>query len=271
MNRSSIFGNTPPLVMNIIIINVIMLLTTMVLSSQFGIDLENYMALHYYKSSLFKPYQIITYMFMHANFMHLFLNMYALWMFGQVLELDWGSKRFLIYYTITGIGAVVVQTFVNYIHFSIVQSAIEAFSNSPSPDLFVAIVNKHFSFLGKVKPDFIADWAAHLNDPGYSQAAITGLNEMYGKMINIPTVGASGAVFGVLLAFGMLHPNTELYLMFLPIPIKAKWFVVGYGAVELVWGIAQPGSQIAHFAHLGGMLFGFLLIKYWQANRKTFY
>jgi membrane associated rhomboid family serine protease len=146
-----------------------------------------------------------------------------------------------------------------------------AFSNTPSPDLFAAIVNKHFSFFGQVDPAFFSNWSSHIKDPTFAQAATDQLNALYTKLINIPTVGASGAVFGVLLAFGMLFPNTELMLLFPPIPIKAKWAVIGYGALELYLGLTQPGSNIAHFAHLGGMLFGFILIKYWNSKRTTFY
>lgn len=201
-----------PVVKNLLIINALMLILTWVLASpQFGIDLTLYLGLHFWKSPYFYPHQLITYMFMHGGFTHILFNMFAVYMFGRVLENVWGSKRFLFYYMITGIGAGVVQLIVNWWQF---QST--------------------------------------------GQLPIT--------------VGASGAVFGILLAFGMLFPNTELMLLFPPIPIKAKYFVIGYAVIELYLGVQNFSfDNIAHFAHLGGMLFGFILLKIWQKNSNFFY
>jgi len=263
------FGGTPPVVKNLILINVVMLLATYVLDLQFNGYATTHFALFYFESPYFKPMQYVTHMFMHGGITHLFFNMFALWMFGRVLESVWGSKRFFIYYIITGLGAAALHTFVNYLHYSHIQSIVTAFSNNPTPDLFESILRN--DFFKTVSPDFIQSWTNNPGDTSYAHAAVNKLREEYTYLINIPTVGASGAIFGVLLAFGMLFPNTELMLLFPPIPIKAKWFVTGYGAIELYLGLTQPGSNIAHFAHLGGMLFGFFLIKYWNSKRTNFY
>jgi len=214
----------PPVVKNLIIINVLMLLATYVLKMQ-GIDLTKLLGLHYFSSPDFKPYQLVTHMFMHGGLMHLVFNMFALWMFGRVLENVWGPKRFFIYYFATGLGAAVFYTFVNFIEFQYIASRM-------SPENVQMVMANGAELLS--------------NGQNYTELA--------GKLnllLNVPTVGASGAVFGILLGFGMLFPNTELMLLFPPIPIKAKYFVLGYGAIELFSGIANTNDNVAHFAHLG--------------------
>ena len=179
--------------------------------------------------------------------MHILFNMFALFMFGKVLEQVWGQKRFLIYYMVTGIGAGLIQMLVAYIRLSSYGSAV-------TPEVMDIIMTDGYQ--------------AILDHQNFRDPFLGSLN----GLINGVTVGASGAVFGILLAFGMLFPNTELMLMFPPIPIKAKWFVLGYGAFELYSGFANnPNDNVAHFAHLGGMLFGFVLIKMWKKDRGTFY
>jgi len=235
----------PPVVKNLIIINVLMLLATYVLEMR-GIDLTKILGLHYIESSEFKPYQLVTHMFMHGGFTHLLFNMFALWMFGRVLESVWGPKRFFIYYFVTGLGAAALHTLVNYIEFHYLAGKM-------SPETVQMVMTQGTEIFNQGK--------------NFSDSAAGKLN----LMLNIPTVGASGAVFGILLGFGMLFPNTELMLLFPPIPIKAKYFVMGYGAIELFSGITGMGANIAHFAHLGGMLFGFFLIRYWNRNTRNFY
>jgi membrane associated rhomboid family serine protease len=275
MSRFRILGNTPPVVKNIIIINVIMVLATYVLASQNMIDLTDVLGMHFYKSEHFKIWQLITHMFMHSitDPFHILLNMYALWMFGQVLEFDWGGKRFLFYYLVTGIGAVLFNMLVQYFEFSHLAHIIDNYALHPNFSSFIGFLNKYLPVQNRSEAanDFIRKFSAGANDAGNLSDSVQFLRGYLTEIMDAPLVGASGAVFGVLLAFGMLHPNTELMLIFPPIPIKAKWAVIGYGAIELYSGVKQPGSNIAHFAHLGGMLFGFLLIKYWQTNRKTFY
>ncbi|WP_372774859.1 rhomboid family intramembrane serine protease [Mangrovibacterium sp.] len=244
-NFRSPFANIPPVVKNLIIINILMLIATYILQFR-GVNLSSILGLHYLGSPAFKPYQLVTHLFMHGGFYHLLFNMFALWMFGRVLESVWGPKRFFIYYFVTGLGAAALHTFVNYIEFQSVASKM----NQESIDL--------------VMQQGVEIWSQGKN---YTDPLMAQLN----TIINIPTVGASGAVFGVLLGFGMLFPNTQLMLLFPPIPIKAKYFVIGYGLLELYLGLSRPGSNVAHFAHLGGMLFGYLMIKYWNKNSQHFY
>ena len=222
----------PEVVKNLLIINVIMLLATYV-AYQANINLPEILGLHHWYSDAFRPHQLITYMFMHGGPMHLFFNMFALYMFGRVLEQVWGPKRFLIYYLVCGIGAGIIQLLVNELRIQTLLTDI------------------------------------NLQD----LQSLTGDNaKTVYTLINTTTVGASGSVFGILLAFGMLFPNVQLMLIFPPIPLKAKYFVAIYGALELYLGIANnAGDNVAHFAHLGGMLFGFFMIRLWRKNTNNFF
>jgi len=237
-------GGTPPVVKNLIIINALMFLALFGFKAAFGVDLNRELGLFYFKSPYFEPYQIITHMFMHGSLGHIFFNMFALWMFGKVLETVWGGKRFFIYYMITGLGASALHMLVNHLQIaSAMKEVAQAYGiDNFSPETVEQLLRRNSALAQKV-----------------------------GIGLYVPTVGASGAVFGVLLAFGMLFPNTQLMLLFPPIPIRAKYFVIGYGILELYLGLTQPGSNIAHFAHLGGMLFGFILIKYWNQKSNKFY
>ncbi|MGB3946704.1 MAG: rhomboid family intramembrane serine protease [Bacteroidia bacterium] len=223
--RPNSFSVLPLVVKNLLIINGLFFLATLSFET-LGWDLSDTLGLHFPLADSFRPYQIITYMFMHGSFMHLFFNMFALWMFGNTLENVWGPKRFLTYYLITGIGAAVC-------HYAVVYYEMQPALN-------------------------------YINQNALDYPELEALKQ---EVYNAPVVvGASGSVFGILLAFGMMFPNTLLYLYF-AIPIKAKWFVVLYGAVELFSGLrGDPSDNVAHFAHLGGMLFGFILIKYWKRN-----
>jgi membrane associated rhomboid family serine protease len=236
------FLGLPPVVKNIIIINVIMLIGYYIVKSLTGINLLSSLGLYFPKSELFKPYQVITHMFMHATFWHLFFNMYALYIFGQVLENVWGPKRFFIYYFVCGLGAALTHETVIYLQYHKLMSII-------SPEQLQEVLDNGYKYVLDSSP-------------------IVGSLQ---SILITPTVGASGAIFGVLLAFGVLFPNTQLMLLFPPIPIKAKYFVMGYGAIELYLAFTQPGSNIAHAAHLGGMLFGYILIRYWRKTTKTLY
>lgn len=251
------------------------------------IDLNSLLGLYYFKSEYFKPFQIITHMFMHGGLTHLFFNMFALWMFGRVLEQVWGSKRFLIYYFVTGLGAVALHTFVNYLTISNIEAAATAMLNTPSSETFSAFVTKHFSnlindpninhnqYLAAIQSTYyeiVDKLSITPSNQDVIQKATELTNVLIQTKMDIPTVGASGAVFGVLLAFGMLFPNTQLMLLIPPIPIKAKYFVIGYGVIELFLGVSNfQLDNVAHFAHLGGMLFGILLILYWRKRKDIFY
>ena len=268
------FRILPPVVKNLLILNILFFLATIALDSAYGVDLIKYLGLHYWAAEDFQPYQFITYMFMHGGFMHLFFNMFALWMFGNALENVWGPKRFLIYYFVTGIGAAIVHYLVFYFQISPILGAINNFVQDPSNEKLMAFLNsENFKVTSQEIQNnynlFANKYNSLINrDP--SRALQEGINFMQQYKTDFlnssVVVGASGAVFGILLAFGMLFPNALIYIYF-AIPIKAKWFVIIYGAIELYSGIANnPGDNVAHFAHLGGMIFGYFLIRYWKRH-----
>lgn len=217
----------PPVTKNLIIINVLFFLGGIV-ATRYGFELSTYLGLHFFMADNFNPAQLISYMFMHGGVTHLFFNMFAVWMFGRILEQIWGPKRFLFYYIACGIGAGLVQELVQYIQYAVELSAYD------KVDMGNGLILSMQQYL----------------------------NEMN-------TVGASGAVYAILLAFGMLFPNEKMFIIPFPFPIKAKFFVAGYAVIELMEGIANnPTDNVAHFAHLGGMIFGFLLIIYWRRKNK---
>lgn len=233
------FSYLPPVVKNLLLLNLAAFVISYIFKIMYHHDLADTLGLHYISSTEFKPVQFVSYMFLHADLGHIFFNMFALYMFGNVLENFWGPKRFFIYYMATGIGAGVVQMIVAYIR-------IKALSANVPADILHSIYTEGAQILAQNK-NFI--------DPVWGE-----LN----AIVNAPTIGASGAVFGLLMAFGMLFPNSYLYVFF-AIPIKAKWFVLIYGAIELFSGIRNAsGDNVAHFAHLGGMIFGYILIQYWR-------
>src|SRR5574344_2137161 len=215
MRSRGFMSNIPPVTKNLIIINVLMFIATLI-NQDFMVS--NF-ALFYPKSPFFRPWQIITHMFMHGGFWHIFFNMYSLLIFGMVVERAIGSKKFLIFYFVTGLGAVALHLGVEYLQ---------------------------------------------------AQAYLASNTANYPALLGTPTLGASGAIYGVLIAFAMLYPNATLTLLFPPIPLKAKWWVLIFAAIELVTGVTGTVAGVAHFAHLGGMLFGFLLITYWKKKGKLY-
>jgi membrane associated rhomboid family serine protease len=235
-----------PVVKNIIMLNILMFVINLVGARAFDINLNRILGLYFPLSDSFKPVQIISHMFMHADFWHIFLNMYALYIFGQALENVWGPKRFFIYFLVCGLGAALV-------HESVIAFQYDKLAGMLSPEQVQIIIREGASVLA--------------GDGDYGNGIMNSL--LY--LLNTTTIGASGAVFGILLAFGVLFPNTQLMIIFPPIPIRAKYFVLIYGVIELVLAFSQPGSKIAHFAHLGGMLFGYLLIVYWRKTTTTLY
>lgn len=268
----------PPIVKNLLIINGIMFLATIVLQANFQINLNGILGLHWVQSQDFEWYQVFTYMFMHGSFSHIFFNMFAVWMFGSAVENAWGSKRFLTYYLITGIGAAVLHYFIMYaLEIAPTLQLIDSFLQNPGQQTLRALLNQHqFQMSSSMHPEITGlfqESESALNAVLQGNTSTRNLEQAYTFItdyrrhyLNLPVVvGASGSLFGLLLAFGMMFPNTRLFLIFLPIPIKAKYFVIGYGALELFSGLRNnPGDNVAHFAHLGGMLFGFLLIMYWR-------
>ena len=262
------FGNLTPMVKNLLLINVGVFLAQWILNLNF----PEILGLRYIFSDEFRPYQIITHIFVHAGGMHLFSNMFALFIFGPLLERFWGPKKFLLFFLITGLGASVLYSAINFYEIKQVEQAASAYLSDPDPESFNTFINEHAEYAYNQLYDFID---GYLNNPGsqeYISQSKAYVNQIFERAANTPMVGASGAVFGILMAFGLLFPNTELFLLFFPFPIKAKYFVTFYGLYELYTGIARvPGDNVAHFAHLGGMLFAFILVKYWQNQRENFY
>lgn len=205
-----------PVVKNLIIINAVIWIATVIL----GDSSYQYLALFPFESQYFQPFQLVSHMFMHGGFWHLFFNMYTLMIFGTALERMWGGNKFLVFYFVTGLGAALCHNLV--LHLQI----------------------EHFIQIGDI-----------------ASAAMTKV---------IPTVGASGAIYGVLLGYAMLFPNQILQLIFPPVALKAKYFVLIFGGIELITGLTGMGGNVAHFAHLGGMLFGLILILYWKKKKRMY-
>lgn len=241
-NNSGLFGSIPVVTKNLLIINLLFFLADQLLS-QSGF-MTRYLALHFFMSDSFMPHQLITYMFMHGSIGHIFFNMFAVFMFGRTLETVWGPKRFLTYYLITGIGAALLQLLISYLRYKTLLAEIPV-------DMIPSVINQ-------IQTEGASLLHQNLN---YTDSVKGALN----LVINVPMVGASGAVFGILLGFGMLFPNAELFIIPIPFPIKAKFFVIGYGVLELVLGVTdRAGDNVAHFAHLGGLLTGLILVLYWK-------
>ena len=216
-NGNNFISQIPTVTKNLVAINILMFIATLVN--------ENFMvanfAMFYPASPFFKPWQILTHMFMHGGFWHIFFNMYSLLMFGSILERSLGTKKYLIFYFVTGLGAAALHTGVEWLQARV----------------------------------FIAN----------------GIAQAYQQLLVTPTLGASGAIYGVLIGFAMLYPQARLTLIFPPIPMTAKWLVIIFAAIELVLGINGIQNSVAHFAHLGGMLFGWLLIRWWRKQGNLYY
>lgn len=267
--------NTPPVVKNLLLLNLIFYAVSLVAYYMFHVDLTEYLGLYFFKSEHFHPSGYVTYMFMHAfvspsggiEIWHILFNMFALWMFGRILEQVWGPKKFFLYYILTGLGAAVTHTFVQWLQYSNLHEAALTFANSPSPEQFELFVKHYFPAAYTQLFDFITQWGDIPNNPQFIAQAQEYVNQIEQMQVNIPVIGASGAVFGILLAFGYLFPNAKLMMLIPPIPIKAKYFVLMYGVLELFMGVsARAGDNVAHFAHLGGMLFGIILLVVWKTK-----
>lgn len=220
-------NNIPTITKNLLIVNVVVFLATYLFRNM-GIDLNNVLGLHFFLAPDFHIYQLFTYMFAHGGFSHIFFNMFALWMFGCIVERTWGPKKFLTYYIVCGVGAGLFQELAQFAQ-------------------FYFIASEHI--------------------PHFTLAQTMKVANAYAAFLNPwTTVGASGAVYGILLAFGMLYPEERIFIFPLPVPIKAKWFVMGYAAIELFMAYSSTGDGVAHLAHLGGMVFGFFLIRYWRRH-----
>lgn len=259
-----------PTLASILVINLIcLILFTFVNTPQVN-ELQDKMALHLFNSSRFFPTQYLTYMFLHANMGHFLSNMMGLLIFGTLLERFWGEKRFLIFYLVTGIGGGIVFTLARYVeHYELFQS-IDLFLLSPTPELFDTLSTKYYIFDSHV--DLTDKVKAFYEHKELKSSCIQDAINMKENVAGYPCVGASGAIFGLLFAFAYLFPNTELSLMFLPITLPAKIFVLLYGAYELFFGLYKaPGDKVAHWGHLGGVLFAYILLYIWQKSRKSLF
>jgi membrane associated rhomboid family serine protease len=209
---------------------------------------------------------------MHGDFWHLFFNMFALFMFGTAIESVWGPKRFFIYYMVVGVGASLFFIAVNAIEYSMISNAANEILNTGSPDVFMSVLKSHFSDIYRqmLGSDAMNAWYADPHNMKFAREAYDVIQTRLMAMQNVPIIGASGAVYGVLLAFGMMFPDQKIYIYFL-IPLKAKYFVIIFGLLELYFSFAESGDGIAHIAHIGGIIFGFILIKYWNRKKSNFY
>lgn len=265
------FGRVTPIVRNLLIANI----GIYFISSFLNLNINEYLSLRNIHSSHFMPFQFFTYMFLHGSTWHLLSNMFGLFIFGPLLEQFWGPKRFLIFYLVTGVGAGILYSGINYWETNKFANAVEKYSEQPNPAEFKYVLEKKANIDVERNPQlnsFIYDYSDNPENASYISESKQVLGEVLYLKSNSQMVGASGAIFGILLAFGMLFPNTTLMLLFPPIPIKAKYFVAIYGFIELFAGIQRAsGDNVAHFAHLSGMLVAFLLLKYWQGDKKKFF
>jgi len=254
-----------PVVRTLLILNVLVFFVTNdSIIEQFG--------LHSLLSDQFNPIKLLTHMFLHSGFSHIFSNMIGLIVFGPMLEQFWGPRRFTFFYFFCGIGAALLFSGVSYYEMHSVYETVQDYRLDPNFDTFSAFMDQHASsYYDRLVP-FIENFKNNPTDSKNIQDSLAIVNRIYTNQVNEPMVGASGAIFGVIMAFGLMFPNTQLFLLFPPIPIKAKYLVMFYGAYEIYSGVYRSQSDnVAHFAHIGGMLFAFILVKYWNSQRKTFY
>lgn len=233
----------PPVTKNLIIVNVLLWLVEVLFPGSIGGFILNHLGLHFFEGSAFNPAQVFTYMFLHSSgsIFHLLFNMFTLWMFGRLMEQVWGSRRFLLFYLVCGVGA------------ALIQEAVWAFTWQNEYISGIAPLNGlTYDSMKKV-----VDAALASGDANFHTAVAAFKNQMM-------TIGASGAIFGILLGFAFVFPNLPLYLFFIPVPIKAKYMVTGYAVLEFFLGVSSSDSTVAHFAHLGGMLFGLAMLLYWK-------
>jgi membrane associated rhomboid family serine protease len=262
------FRSLTPVVKNLLLITIGIFVITSFLMPQ----LKGWFALYYINSDRFEPFQFLTYMFMHADFWHLFSNMLGLFIFGPMLEQFLGGKKVLILWMVCGIGAGILYSGYTFYRMNKMDNQVERFYNDPNPEEFNRFVSNHRHLFRTEIYDFIDEYSRNPEDDRYENVAKNYMVKVRNNVANIPMVGASGALFGVLIAFGMLFPNTQLFLLFPPMPVKAKYLVLFYG-LYTVYSILvnSPTDNVAHFAHLSGLVIGFILITYWKKSRNSFY
>ncbi len=264
------FNRLTPVVKNILLVNVGIYL----IQSFLNLPLSSWFGLRVVFADTFAPYQFLTYMWIHGGFGHLLGNMFAVFIFGPLLEQVWGSKRFLTFYMITGIGAAAIYGGVDYMEKRQLKLDTEAYMQNPNAEAFSLFIMDHKSpyFRVDVLADFANEYYKNEDDPEYDVRSRSIISSMFEQTSNVPMVGASGAVFGILMAFAMLFPNMQLMLLFPPIPVRAKYLVFFYAMFEIYSEINRaPGDNVAHLAHLGGMLIAFILLKFFWNNLNQRY
>ena len=264
-----------PVVKNLLLINFGLLAAEYLFfpdSSLYAGAFAQWFGLRYVLAETFHPYQFVTYMFIHAGFGHAFFNMLGLFFFGPLLERFWGSKRFLIFYMVTGLGAGVIYSAINFYETYGFQQEAEAYVRDPNPDEFVKLVRSHEELFYDVSTAAIEQFANQPDNASLRTQTVRVVEQKLYLKKNLPMVGASGSIFGILMAFGLLFPNTKIMLLIPPIPIAAKYIVIFYGVTALFGAIQDaPGDNVAHYAHLGGMLFAWILVVLWRRDRGRFY
>ncbi|WP_192347375.1 rhomboid family intramembrane serine protease [Algoriphagus sp. Y33] len=262
------FRNITPVVQNLLIINIGLLIVSQFIFPQ----LNQWFALYYIHSPYFKPFQFLTYMFMHADFWHLFGNMFGLLIFGPLLEQFLGPKKLLILWMVCGIGSGVLYSGYTAYRMNNLEEKVAMFQSNPDPETFNKLVIENRGFFKRTVFDFVDDYSRNPDDLNIISQANQTLDAILEVQRNVPMVGASGALFGVLIAFAMLFPNTQLFLLFPPIPIKAKYMVLFYSLYTIYnVFVNNPLDNVAHFAHLSGLVIGGVLVYFWKKDRNSFY
>lgn len=270
-----------PIVKWIALINVLVFFITNLVDQTFGVDTSRILAMHDISSPLFQPWQILTHVFMHADLGHLFSNMFALIIYGPLIENQWGGKRFLQYYLFTAFGAVLLHGGISYVETNKLTKVYEQYITNPNEETFLnfsesnSTAHHSLSFTKDGKEidaeEFAMAWHKEPLNEQYKEVATQAINHYYIPRRDVATVGASGAVFGLIIAFGILFGEVMLYLYFL-FPIKAKYIVLLHGGIEIYSAYQNnPGDNVAHFAHIGGMIFGYILIKFWRHKKNSIF
>lgn len=262
------FRNITPVVQNLLLLNVVLFIVSAFLFPQ----LSEWFALYYIHSPYFKPFQFLTYMFMHADFWHLFSNMFGLLIFGPLLEQFLGPKKLFILWMVCGVGSGLLYSGYSAYRMNALEDKVEAFQSNPDPEFFNRLVLENRGYFEPTVFDFVDDFSRNPSDPMKISRANQTLEAIMTIQGNVPMVGASGALFGILIAFAMLFPNTQLFLLFPPMPIKAKYLVLFYGLYTIYNVLVNnPTDNVAHFAHLSGLLIGGILVYRWKRDRNSFY
>ncbi|MDN3204956.1 rhomboid family intramembrane serine protease [Algoriphagus sediminis] len=262
------FRNITPVVQNLLLINIVLFVVSAFLFPR----LNDWFALYYINSAYFQPFQFLTYMFMHADFWHLFGNMFGLLIFGPLLEQFLGPKKLLTLWMVCGVGSGILYSGYNSYRVNSLENKIEAFQANPDPEVFNRLVLDNRGYFDPAIFNFVDDYSRNPSDQVYIDRANQTLNAILNIQSNIPMVGASGALFGVLIAFAMLFPNTQLFLLFPPMPVKAKYLVLFYSLYTIYnVFVNNPMDNVAHFAHLSGLVIGAILVYRWKKQRNSFY